>query len=279
MLAVHDVFDDRTGRTDARQWVADHGDLGATLSQLAMAVFLVNGAGHNLLINATAETLVCAGDGLRVVNRRLCAADANANKALQQAIHRAIAHDHRQAPVAADIAVPRVGRHPLLLSIAPLDGRGNPACAAVMVVAMDPEARGLAWLDGIVRAYGLTAAESRLLGAIVDGEGVGAAAARLGIARTTAKTHLQHIFAKTFTSRQAELIRLVAYAAAPLQRRPGACHLSCAATAAHHWQHNRSSDHTRQAASDLTAHGASARTPRLVATTSSNARPAAPRAG
>jgi DNA-binding CsgD family transcriptional regulator len=38
----------------------------------------------------------------------------------------------------------------------------------------------------------------------------------LGIGEATVKTHLQHLFAKTDTSRQAELVKLVAGFANPL---------------------------------------------------------------
>jgi DNA-binding CsgD family transcriptional regulator len=44
------------------------------------------------------------------------------------------------------------------------------------------------------------------------------AAAALGIAETTAKTHLSRIFAKTGVSRQAELVALVHRLTPPLQR-------------------------------------------------------------
>jgi DNA-binding CsgD family transcriptional regulator/PAS domain-containing protein len=61
----------------------------------------------------------------------------------------------------------------------------------------------------LVKLYGLTPAETRLLGVLARGEGLDATAAALGIAITTARTHLQRIFDKTGTSRQAELVRLV----------------------------------------------------------------------
>ena len=40
----------------------------------------------------------------------------------------------------------------------------------------------------------------------------------LGVAETTVKTHLHRVFAKTGTSRQADLVRLVAGYASPLVR-------------------------------------------------------------
>ena len=52
--------------------------------------------------------------------------------------------------------------------------------------------------------------------AMSPGLGVKEAAEMLGIAETTAKTHLQHIFAKTGTSKQTELMHLFMSSAPPV---------------------------------------------------------------
>jgi DNA-binding CsgD family transcriptional regulator len=57
--------------------------------------------------------------------------------------------------------------------------------------------------------HGLTPAETAFAIEIVKGDGIQASADRLGITRATARTHLSHIFRKTNTSRQAELVRLL----------------------------------------------------------------------
>ncbi len=49
-----------------------------------------------------------------------------------------------------------------------------------------------------------------MLLSIVEIGGVAEVAEVLGIARTTVKTHLRHVFEKTNTSRQADLVKLVA---------------------------------------------------------------------
>lgn len=61
-------------------------------------------------------------------------------------------------------------------------------------------------------AYGLTAAEKRLLAILFDGCSLPEAAHRLGVARSTARTHLQRLFDKTGARRQAELLRTIALA-------------------------------------------------------------------
>lgn len=57
--------------------------------------------------------------------------------------------------------------------------------------------------------FGLTDAQARMAIEIARGHGLKACARRLGIAETTARSHLRQIFEKTGTSRQAEFVRLV----------------------------------------------------------------------
>jgi DNA-binding CsgD family transcriptional regulator len=61
----------------------------------------------------------------------------------------------------------------------------------------------------LVKLYGLTHAETRIIGLLASDLSLDAAAAALGISRTTARTHLKHIFEKTGTNRQSQLIKLV----------------------------------------------------------------------
>ncbi len=57
--------------------------------------------------------------------------------------------------------------------------------------------------------YGLTATEAAVAGRIGQGQGVADAADALGVAASTLRWHLQRVFEKTGTARQAELARLV----------------------------------------------------------------------
>ncbi len=65
-------------------------------------------------------------------------------------------------------------------------------------------------LEAIATAFKLTAAEMRVLMMMVQVGGVSEVAALVCVSEPTVKTHLQHIFQKTDTSRQAELVKLVA---------------------------------------------------------------------
>ncbi|HEY0759559.1 MAG TPA: helix-turn-helix transcriptional regulator, partial [Acidisarcina sp.] len=71
----------------------------------------------------------------------------------------------------------------------------------------------------IRHAYGLTPTELRVLLGIVEVGGVPETARALGIAESTAKTHLQRLFSKTGVNRQADLVKLVAGFSNPLADR------------------------------------------------------------
>ena len=72
------------------------------------------------------------------------------------------------------------------------------------MTATSPLTRGLRAL------FGLTPAEAAVASRAARGEGVPGVAAALGIGRTTARFHLQAVFQKTGTRRQAELAWLLA---------------------------------------------------------------------
>ena len=62
--------------------------------------------------------------------------------------------------------------------------------------------------EAFAKLYCLTGSELRVLLAMAPGLSVKEAAEVLGVGETTAKTHLQHIYGKTGTSKQTELIHL-----------------------------------------------------------------------
>ena len=81
----------------------------------------------------------------------------------------------------------------------------------------DPEQAGVVRSESLRQAFGLTRAEAGFTREILKGDGLRATASRLGISLTTARTHLAHVFDKTGTRRQAELVRLI------LQSQPAIC--------------------------------------------------------
>ena len=66
-------------------------------------------------------------------------------------------------------------------------------------------------IDGgcLARAYGLTAKERELVCQLAQGGDLRGASGAMGMSYHTARHHLRHVFAKTETHRQSELLRLV----------------------------------------------------------------------
>jgi DNA-binding CsgD family transcriptional regulator len=71
--------------------------------------------------------------------------------------------------------------------------------------------------EAFANLYSLSGSELRVLLAMAPGLSVKEAAEVLGIGETTAKTHLQHIYAKTGTSKQTELMHLFMSSAPPIK--------------------------------------------------------------
>jgi DNA-binding CsgD family transcriptional regulator len=90
---------------------------------------------------------------------------------------------------------------------------------AAAVIMQDPTERRTPPLEAFAQLYGLTFAEQKVLEHIAEGEPPQEAADELGVSITTVKTHLQKIFAKTATGRQADLIQLLERHTSPLRSR------------------------------------------------------------
>lgn len=89
--------------------------------------------------------------------------------------------------------------------------------ASVMLMLIDPQKRPEAALDFVVRAFGLSRAEARLLPLLFENRTPADIAQTLDIKISTVRSQLSAIFAKTGTTRQQELIRLLG-TLPPIQR-------------------------------------------------------------
>lgn len=73
--------------------------------------------------------------------------------------------------------------------------------------------------EGLAQTFDLTPAELRVALATLQHERVADVAENLGISEATVKTHLSHIFSKTDTRRQADIVKLIAGFSSPLAPR------------------------------------------------------------
>jgi DNA-binding CsgD family transcriptional regulator len=86
-----------------------------------------------------------------------------------------------------------------------------------MLMLIDPQQRPDAALDFVVRAFGLSKAEARLLPLLFENKTPADIALALDIKISTVRSQLSAVFAKTGTTRQQELIRLLG-TLPPIQR-------------------------------------------------------------
>ncbi|MBR0799932.1 helix-turn-helix transcriptional regulator [Bradyrhizobium jicamae] len=197
--------------------------LADSLDTLPAGMFLVDASGRIVHANKSGHVMVAEADVLRATGGRLAAIDLTANQALLDSF--ASAADGDAAVGRKGLAVPlktREGER-YVANVLPLTSgaRRNAgifyrAAATVFVhrAAFDlpspPEA--------IVNEFKLTPRELGVLFAIVEVGGIPEVAEVLGISAETVKTHLGRLFEKTRTSRQADLVKLVAAFSNPLLR-------------------------------------------------------------
>jgi DNA-binding CsgD family transcriptional regulator len=189
-----------------------------TFDGLAPAVFLVDADAHIVHANVSGHALLERGATLCRIDGKLVASDARANHLLRSMFASAAAGDETIGT--QGIAVPisagdgeRSVAYVLSLTAGTRRRVGNmySAVAAVFVrrAALDMRLS----LQALADTFELTPAEMRVLATITEVGGVHDTARVLGVAETTIKTHLKHIFEKTGTKRQTDLIKLVnAYA-------------------------------------------------------------------
>jgi DNA-binding CsgD family transcriptional regulator len=90
------------------------------------------------------------------------------------------------------------------------------ATGGQIVVALSDEERTIARLETAASVYGISPTQLRLVHAILNGQPIVEAAARLKISVATARTHLQRMYDKTGVHTQPALVRVLMSLAAPL---------------------------------------------------------------
>jgi DNA-binding CsgD family transcriptional regulator/PAS domain-containing protein len=187
--------------------------LEATLNALAAGVYLVQRNGKILFMNQAAESQINRNQAFNVTNGRLIPKDTNAAYAFAQALNGA---DH-----ATSIALPDQTCG-MVATLLPLENgerqnlASGPSPAAFAVFVQNPAIVPPVPGEAFAQLYGLTASELRVSLAMAPSLSPQEAADNLGLSVNTVKSHLQHIFAKTGTSKQSDLMQLLMRASAPV---------------------------------------------------------------
>jgi DNA-binding CsgD family transcriptional regulator len=204
-LAISDALDIRVLRSEM---------LERTLDGLATGVFLMAGDGHVVHMNAAAERQARSGTAVRVVNNRLFPVYPAARAVLDAAIRDTAQDGAHWEGKEHSIALPGLAHGGAVATLLPVaEGRRAgvlaPFAAAVAVFVQDHVDTPLMPGEAFGRLYGLTGGELRVVMALSQGLGGMESAQALGVSEPTIRTHLQRIFSKTGTSKQADLLRLM----------------------------------------------------------------------
>jgi DNA-binding CsgD family transcriptional regulator len=190
------------------------------LDGLRAGVFLLDARQRLLYVNESGRMMLAEGVLFKAASGRLTAEDPEGARDLEKGVATAANADGTGdiQNIAVLLRARSNGRYIAYLSPLTFDAAGakNGAVAALFVRKADGEISSSSEI--IAKHYNLTPTEKRVLIAMVEAGSVPEIAGTLGVARSTVKTHLHRMFAKTNTQRQADLIKLLAAFSNPLTR-------------------------------------------------------------
>lgn len=164
-------------------------------------------------LNSAAERILRTGDGLHVRSGRIAAASTRAEEELLCGLRDALADERFTVRKGRSLTCSRPsGKRPYIIHVLPSPRRDadeplRHPMALVLIIDPEDEPEPAAAL--LRRLYRLTEAEAEVALHVMHGADPKQVSEELSISLTTVRTHLQHVFDKTDTHRQAELVRLL----------------------------------------------------------------------
>jgi DNA-binding CsgD family transcriptional regulator/PAS domain-containing protein len=191
------------------------GQLSDALDHFRQPAILVNAEGHLVIANEAASRLF---DPTRILGidptGKIVTCSPKATRELWEALEAASRPAHQAgAQQARDIIVNGSGQTPLLaLSVLPLQrrettGHASTGDGSIMILGREFVPATVS-VDTLRSAFGLSAAEARLLSLLATGATLRQAAEIVGVSYSTVMSQIKSCFQKTGTHRQAELVAL-----------------------------------------------------------------------
>jgi DNA-binding CsgD family transcriptional regulator/PAS domain-containing protein len=188
-------------------------ELADALEVVRHGVIIVAGEHLVINLNSAAEQILRAEDGLCVRSGRITATNTHAEEELHCAIQNALADDRSIVRRGRSLTCFRPsGKRPYVIHVLPShrrDADEPPRQAMALVLIIDPEDERAPAAALLRRLYHLTEAEAEVALQVMHGADLKQISDESSISLTTVRTHLQHVFDKTDTHRQADLVRLL----------------------------------------------------------------------
>ena len=175
------------------------------LDELPHAVVVVDAGLDVLIMQRRARVLVERGDVVRFDGSAIRAASRASDANLRSAVTMAIAQGTR-----VSVMLERFdgsGSVPVLVAAISRSATPPEFPRAAMIVISDPALGPVIDEPALRQLYGLTRAEAHLAALLLAGKSLEECADELFVSLSTVRTHLQRIFIKTDTTRQATLLR------------------------------------------------------------------------
>jgi len=188
-------------------------ELAGALEVVRHGVIIVAGEHLVINLNSAAERIVRAEDGLCMRSGRIAATSTRAEQELHCAIQNALTGEPSTVRTGQSLTCFRPsGKRPYVIHVLPSHRRNaneplRQQMALVLII--DPEDEPEPAVALLRRLYCLTEAEAEVALHVMHGADLKQISEELSISLTTVRTHLQHVFDKTDTHRQAQLVRLL----------------------------------------------------------------------
>lgn len=193
-------------------------DLSAALEQVSRGIAIIGPDTRILHLNAAAERILASDDGLHLDPQgSISASLTHSDRELRSLVYRALSAHGDGVPAGGSVSCPRQsGRCEYAVHVIPLSAETvgetvglDTSKATALVVIDDPDRVPRLDTALLRRLYALTGTEAEVALRVAQGDGLRPIAEEFSVSTTTIRTHLQHIFEKTTTHRQAELVRLL----------------------------------------------------------------------
>ncbi|WP_253851735.1 helix-turn-helix transcriptional regulator [Mycobacterium sp. 1423905.2] len=188
-------------------------EMAGALEVVSHGVVIVSRGNRLINANSAAERIFRANDGLCLRSGRMAAISTHVEQELCCAIDNAITGERSCVRSGWSLICARPsGKRPYVLHVLPScrpDADETRSHAMALVLIIDPEDEPVPGPALLRRLYHLTKAEAEVALHVLQGADLRQISEELSVSLPTVRTHLQRVFDKTDTHRQAELVRLL----------------------------------------------------------------------
>lgn len=202
------VVQSQAGRLAQSLWL-DLDVLTALAERMATGILVADESGRVSFANALARQAIDAPGELAIVDEHLLARSPRVTRLLQEALREAV----QSAPRATRIALSTPGHEEADIFVTPLPtARGfarDTRRLALLLVGQRGDGEAMPSQDDLRQLFDLTPAESKVAIMLCAGRAPKEIARDLQVSVATVRSHLASLLAKTGTSRQVQLVRLM----------------------------------------------------------------------